>query len=260
MSAMDERALLQKAGEVFAKGPRLIELSGVGRVIFVGDTHGDLEATQRVIERYFQPKTVLVFLGDYIDRGPNSQENLEYLLQLKVDHPEQLYLLQGNHEAWQKSPFYPADFWESLSSTQQALYAETLARLPWAVATPNGLLALHGALPAVKRLTDIHSIAFGSEEWRQITWGDWQDAPGHFLGNYGGRPQFGRDHFERQMERFGKKVLVRSHQPHAPRFMFDDRCLTIFTSSAYGPRERLVAVATLDQEIQTVRDLVIEAI
>lgn len=260
MSAMNERTLLEKAGEVFAEEQRLIELHEVERVVFVGDTHGDLEATQLVIERYFQPKTVLVFLGDYVDRGPNSQENLEYLLQLKVDHPRQIYLLQGNHEAWQESPFYPADFWESLSSTQQPLYAEMLARLPWAVATPNGLLALHGALPAVQRLKEIHSIPFGSEEWRQITWGDWQDAPGLFLGDYGGRPQFGRDYFYQQMERFQKKVLVRSHQPHAPRFMFDDRCLTIFTSSAYGPKERLVAIVSLDHEIETARDLAIEVV
>ncbi len=256
---MNERSLLQQAGELFAQEPRLIELSGFDRAIFIGDTHGDLEATQLIIARYFQPEIALVFLGDYVDRGPHSRENLEYLLTLKVEQPRHIYLLQGNHEAWKEASFYPADFWENLNPEQQALYAETLARLPWATATPNGLLALHGALPAVERLKDINSIAFGSEEWRQLTWGDWQDAPGHSLGNYGGRPQFGQDHFERQMERFGKKVLVRSHQPHAPRFMFDDRCLTIFTSSAYGSRERLVAIASLDQEIQTAQDLVIES-
>lgn len=258
MPAMNEQALLQQAGEVFAKEPRLIELTDAERVVFVGDTHGDLEASQLVIGKYFQPGTVLVFLGDYVDRGPHSRENLLYLLGLKVEHPKRVYLLQGNHEAWRDFPFYPADFWESLNPKELALYGETVAQLPWAVATANGLLALHAALPALSDLKAIPSIAYGSEEWWPITWGDWQDVPGHSLGDHGGRPQFGRDYFEQQMGCFQKKVLVRGHQSNAPLFLFDDRCLTIFTSSAYAYRGRQVVIASLDQEIQTGRDLRIE--
>ena len=260
MPKMNERALLQAAGEIFRAEPRLIELNGVDRAIFVGDTHGDLEATQRVIERYFQPGTALVFLGDYVDRGPHSRENLTCLLTLKVANPKQIYLLQGNHDAWQDAPFYPAEFWESLSSKEQTLYAETLAQLPWALATPNGMLALHGALPAVDNLKKINSIVFGSEEWQQITWGDWQDAPGYFLGDHGGRPQFGREYFQRQMERLKRTVLVRGHQSRAPTFLFDDRCLTIFTSCAYSSHKRQVAIASLDQEVRTARDLILESV
>lgn len=260
MTRMDERELLHTAGEIFRAEPRLIGLSGVERVVFVGDTHGDLEATQLVIARYFQRGTALVFLGDYVDRGPHSRENLECLLALKVERPEQIYLLQGNHDAWKEGSFRPAEFWESLNAKEQALYAETLAQLPWALATPNGILALHGALPGVKDLKEINSIDFGSEEWQQITWGDWQEAPGYFLGDSGGRPQFGRDYFLHQMERLTMKVLVRGHQSRAPTFLFDDRCLTIFTSSAYSHRERQVAIVSLDQEIQTARDLILESV
>jgi predicted phosphodiesterase len=252
---MDERMLLQRAGEIFAREPRLIELKEFQHVVFVGDTHGDLEATQRVIERYVRSGTAIVFLGDYVDRGPHSRGNLQYLLQLKIEYPQQLYLLQGNHEVWRDYPGHPADFWESLPPEELELYAEPLAQLPWAVSTPNGLLALHGALPAVNDLRAIHDIVYGSQEWWQITWGDWQDAPGHFLGDHGGRPQFGRDYFKRQMERFQKNVLVRGHQSNAPLLLFDDRCLTLFTSSAYGWRGRQIAIAHLDCEVRTARDL-----
>ena len=260
MPRMNEQALLQQAREIFESEPRLIELADAERVVFVGDTHGDLEATQLVAERYFQPGTTLVFLGDYVDRGPYSRENLQYLLQLKVENPKQIYLLQGNHDAWQDAPFYPASFWESLNSKEQALYAETLAQLPWALATANGMLALHGALPAVDSLKKINSIVFGSEEWWPMVWGDWQESIGFVLGDRGGRPQFGRDYFQQQMGCFQKKVLVRGHQSNAPLFLFDDRCLTIFTSSAYAHRGRQVAIASLDQEIRTARDLVIESV
>jgi predicted phosphodiesterase len=259
---MDERTLLQNCEKLFEREPRLIRLQGgtIERVVFVGDTHGDLDASERVLERYLHPKTVIVFLGDYVDRGPHSRENLQLLLKTKLEHPDRVYLLQGNHEGFNVMPFYPADFWESLDPALRELYAETLAKLPYSVALSNGILGLHGALPAVKTLVDMNGIELGSEDWQAIVWGDWQDAEGTFLGDYGGRPQFGREHFQRQMERFGMRVLVRSHQPNAPLYLFDDRCLTIFTSHAYGPRERTVAIVPLGQEIQTSLDLVLEGV
>jgi hypothetical protein len=36
--------------------------------------------------------------------------------------------------------------------------------------------------------------------------------------------------------------------------MYDDRCLTIFTSSAYS-KERVIVIADLSKEIKTARDL-----
>jgi len=74
-----------------------------------------------------------------------------------------------------------------------------------------------------------------------------------------GRPQFGKDYFEDKMKKFGKNVLIRSHDPKARTIMYNKRCLTIFTSEAYH-RERTVAIADLDKEIKTTDDLRIEEI
>lgn len=257
---MNESELLQKIQKLFEREPKLIELSEAKLAVFVGDTHGDLDATQRVIEKYLKPENFIIFLGDYVDRGPHSLENILYLLSLKLEHPQNLYLLQGNHEGWKAFPFSPADFWESLGSERAALFAEVCSKMPLAVSAPNGILALHGALPDVEKLVDIHRIAFGSKQWQQITWGDWQEAPGHSLGDYGGRPQFGRDYFEATRRRFSKQILIRSHQPHAPLFMYDRKCLTIFTSSAYGSRVRRIAKASLDRAIKKADELEIEVI
>ena len=257
-----------------AEEPKIIEIKKAKRVIFVGDTHGDWEASQKIIKDYLKPENKIVFLGDYVDRGPYSRENLDFLLKVKAKNPTQIYLLQGNHEGHRILKFFPAEFWESLSEVDYKKYSSIVEKFPLAVVTKD-VIALHGVLPNCST-PDVEQIRLGSEEWRQITWGDFvdehlfistlrsarvSDEPGEYLGvdPFTGRPQFGRDYFFKMMERFKKKVLIRSHQSTSPLFMFEDRCLTIFTSSAYA-RERTIAIADLTKEIKTAKDLEIKII
>ena len=240
--------------------PKLIEIKRAKKIIFVGDTHGDLEASQKVIKNYLKPGNKIVFLGDYVDRGPKSKENLDFLLETKKKNLNQLYLLQGNHEGHHILKFSPAEFWESLNKEDYQKYCSIVEKFPLIVITKD-IIALHGGLPDIKStnpglLDKINRIKLGSEEWLQITWGDFVEKPGGSLGidPFSGRPQFGRDYFLKLMERLGKKVLIRSHDPKAPLFMFNDRCLTIFTSSAYK-KERVIAITDLSKKIKTAKDL-----
>ena len=68
----------------------------VGPVTYViGDIHGCLRPLQRLLEKIApQPGDEVVFIGDYIDRGPQSREVVEYLLGL----PYRSVFLLGNHE------------------------------------------------------------------------------------------------------------------------------------------------------------------
>lgn len=252
--------LLLEAEERFEAEKNLIRLKS-GRAIFVGDTHGDFDASKKVIASYLRPENKVIFLGDYVDRGPESLENINYLLSLKLAYPEDLFLLMGNHEAYGITPFHPADFWARLDREMHQRYASVLTKLPLVVCTENGVIALHGALPDVENVEGIDEIVIGSEEWRQITWGDWQETSGAFLGDdmFTGRPQFGEDYFKEIMARFGKNILLRSHQPTAQRAMFNGRCLTIFTSSAYVP-SRTIAIVDLGRRVMTVEDVSVEAI
>ncbi len=247
--------LLAKAQELFRQQGRLIHLPRDVPVVFVGDTHGDREASERVLSRFPPRDHVLVFLGDYVDRGPDSAGNLALLLRAKLQQPERVFLLMGNHEAWLVSPFSPADFWQSLSPGEREEIAAGLAALPFSAWHPAGVLGLHGAFPDVDALPEIENIGLGSSQWRKITWGDWLDVPGYSAGDWFGRPAFGRDFFEEMSERLGIKVLVRSHQPNAPTYLYDYRCLTIFTSSAYGGGVRRVAVLRPGRGIRDARDL-----
>jgi predicted phosphodiesterase len=236
-------------------GFKLIEIKKAEKVVFVGDTHGDLEASQKVIKDYLKEGNKIVFLGDYVDRGLFSRENLDFLLKQMKKYPDQIFLLQGNHEGHRILKFSPAEFWESLSREEYQKYSQIVENFPL-VLVAKDIIALHGALPEIEKLEDFEKIKIGDENWFRICWGDFVNEPGGDLGLdiFTGRPQFGRDYFLKLMEKFNKKVLIRSHQPDAPLFLFDDRCLTIFTSSAYT-QERTIAILDFKKEIKTAKDL-----
>jgi serine/threonine-protein phosphatase PP1 catalytic subunit len=256
---MNWEDLFEKVESVFKKETRLIQLPSKGKVVFVGDTHGDLNASEEVIRQYLKKPYRIVFLGDYVDRGNYSQENIQYLLRLKLEHPEELFLLTGNHEGFMVKEFYPSNFWSSITLEERNKYGILFSRFPFAATAQNGILALHGALPDLKSLEDMNQVKLGDDNWDRIVWGDFVENEMDILGDLWGRPQFGQPYFERMMEQYQKQVLVRSHQPHAPVTMFNKKCITIFTSHAYLP-SRTIAIADLEEEIQTTDDIVLERI
>ncbi len=249
--------LLGLLRDVLRAQGRLIHLPSDRTVVFVGDTHGDRGATEEVLDRFDREDHVLVFLGDYVDRGPDSWGNLHLLVKAKLAQPERVYLLMGNHEAWAVAPFTPADFWRELSSSEERALAETLALLPWAAHHPAGVLALHGALPDVDSVDEIAQIPLGSANWRKMTWGDWLDGPGYSWGEVWGRPAFGRDYFQEVADRLAIRALVRAHQPNAPLYLYGGRVLTLFTTHAYGPGTRRVALLPPHHPVRTARDLIL---
>jgi serine/threonine protein phosphatase 1 len=78
-----------------------------GRLVYaIGDIHGRLDLMDELLEKIAedaqatQPaeKPVLVFLGDYVDRGPASRGVVERLIRLSTLPNVQLRALKGNHE------------------------------------------------------------------------------------------------------------------------------------------------------------------
>lgn len=255
---MLDLSLVEEFRAVLEREPRLVRLPPERTAVFVGDTHGDREASEEVLRRYFDDQHVLVFLGDYVDRGPDSPGNLALLMRAKISHPERIFLLMGNHEAWAVAPFVPADFWRTLGPKEEKILAETLALLPLAAFHPAGVLAVHAALPDVDELEEIEQVGLGSANWRKMTWGDWADGPGYQLDpGVFGRPVYGRDYFFEVMERLSLRVLVRAHQPDAPLFLFGGHCLTLFTTHAYGPGPRRVALLPPGTLVRSGKDLLI---
>ena len=74
-----------------------------GRKIFVfGDIHGSIGEFRTLFlyleeNKIISPADILVFIGDYIDRGNYSNEVVEYLIDIKYNYPDS-YFIKGNHE------------------------------------------------------------------------------------------------------------------------------------------------------------------
>ena len=71
------------------------------RTIVIGDIHGCFNTLVNLLEKinYDKQNDKLIFLGDYIDRGKNSFEVVEYLIKLQKEVGcDRCICLLGNHE------------------------------------------------------------------------------------------------------------------------------------------------------------------
>lgn len=72
------------------------------RALFaIGDTHGCVAQLTQMFARLDEVARgdeICVFLGDYVDRGPQSREVLLLLYKLSQSTPERVICLMGNHE------------------------------------------------------------------------------------------------------------------------------------------------------------------
>ena len=117
----------------------------------VGDIHGCLDKVLRLLDElaYDPAADRLIFLGDYIDRGPHSKAVLDLMLQLSHENAKNIFLM-GNHEDnflayiqacktgeshnyWLSEPFFAGGGIATLVSYQPTLRNPTDPRLVQAV-------------------------------------------------------------------------------------------------------------------------------
>lgn len=68
--------------------------------VAIGDLHGRVDLLDRLLERLAREDADCpwVFLGDYVDRGPDSAGVLARLRALQAEQPERVICIKGNHE------------------------------------------------------------------------------------------------------------------------------------------------------------------
>ena len=85
------------------------------RFLVFGDIHGEwnkLESLLAQVEPDYE-RDEIVFLGDYIDRGPEPKRVLDYVMGLPKS--SNIHLLQGNHELMLWNGF--DEFWNLYNQT-----------------------------------------------------------------------------------------------------------------------------------------------
>lgn len=107
--------LCDHASNTFTDEPNMltINVEEDRDLVLVGDVHGQFkDLSTHILSHQLKAKEAgkrdkkFLFLGDYVDRGPQSAEVLTLLMCLKVEYPDHIYMLRGNHEEFQTCRIY----------------------------------------------------------------------------------------------------------------------------------------------------------
>jgi len=150
-----------------------IDLSSYRKIVFIGDIHGCYDTLMQYFKNGLENDVEYIFLGDYIDRGNQNAEVMNWLYSI-MDRPN-VCLLEGNHERWLRDygaqvPAKSSEF-EDKTKGQLILggFDEKKARMFYRKLrqmshfTWNGIevLACHGGIPCMRaNLTYIPTCAF----------------------------------------------------------------------------------------------------
>ncbi|MEM1537791.1 MAG: metallophosphoesterase family protein [Candidatus Nezhaarchaeales archaeon] len=254
--ALTVRAILRKEREkgVFGGGivkGGLVQVRGYEEAIVIGDIHGDFEALTTMVEGAGIPRglgtdRLLIFLGDYGDRGEQSVEVYFLILALKASYPDGVVLLRGNHEGPHDLVASPHDlpyqFVERYGDKGVRLYLviSSLFDALHHALTVNGYLMLHGGAPSGAKSID--DIAYAHEKHPSETSLEeilWNDPVDDVLGTYpsprGAGKLFGKDVTERVLSMTNCEVLIRGHEPcrKGVKVQHDGKVLTLFSRKGY---------------------------
>ena len=97
----------------------------------IGDIHGCGKALRSLVDEISPTKDdELIFLGDYVDRGPDSRGVIDQLIELR-DH-YRVILLRGNHEIMLSGVVFrnldPRSGWEAAEKQPSQATVATFAR------------------------------------------------------------------------------------------------------------------------------------
>ena len=144
-------------------------------VLSIGDIHGDLSALINNLMKYmhiltFDPNCILVFTGDYVDRGSYNYEVVLLLFELKLIFPDRIYLIRGNHEdsaiAHVSDNYRGVNLLYDLCSKfgscgflyvfkAYALTCSIFALLPYILIVDDDKMFMHGFIPKSLKNTNI---------------------------------------------------------------------------------------------------------
>ena len=264
LSEKEAAWLIGESATVVSEQPMLLELSAPMQI--VGDIHGQFLDLLRMFEFKGMPDgsadgARYLFLGDYVDRGPNGLECMFLLMALKIKHPDQIWMLRGNHECAAINRIY--GFYDeckrrySIKLWKQ--FQELFNALPLAALVEAKIFCIHGGLsPDMESPDDLKRVARPVDVpdtglLCDTLWSDPdKDISGWAENDRGVSYTFGADVVERFLERNELDLIVRAHQVVEDGYeFFGDRTLvTVFSAPNYcGEFDNCGAMMSVDAEL-----------
>eukprot|EP01126_Amoeba_proteus_P055643 TRINITY_DN6925_c0_g1_i3.p1 TRINITY_DN6925_c0_g1~~TRINITY_DN6925_c0_g1_i3.p1 ORF type:complete len:299 (-),score=45.29 TRINITY_DN6925_c0_g1_i3:116-1012(-) len=249
--------LIEKAREIFISQPVLLDLEAPLKI--VGDVHGQYYDLLRLFEYGgFPPTANYLFLGDYVDRGPNGLETICLLLAYKITYPENFFMLRGNHESAAINRIY--GFYEECKERYNLkiwkAFNDCFNCLPLAAIIEDKILCIHGGLsPDLKNLEQIRRIVRPTEISDagllcDLLWADPDaDTSGWAENDRGVSFTFGADVVENFLKRHEFDLIVRAHQvvEDGYEFFAKRRLVTVFSAPNYcGEFDNAGAMMSVD--------------
>jgi protein phosphatase len=225
-----------------------VESGKFGKIAVVGDLHGDFGTLKRILKVVDLDADLLVFLGDYADRGPDGIEVIRTVAELRKKHPENVVALKGNHEDFSEDGipnFNPCTLIGEAEAKlgNWGLYFEQellpfIESLPLACLIVGNALLVHGGISS--KITSRQDLEAPSEELQiDLLWSDPFEDKGEDP-NYGrgAGVEFGADISEGVCRALGVERVIRSHQPQLaalkPHVMHEGFVVTVNATTVYG--------------------------
>jgi len=247
-----------------AKHPKPVvwsETPKPGRLILVGDTHGQLADVLHILHQLGPPSAQnrYLFNGDIADRGHQAVEIYMILFAFFIADPDCIIINRGNHENEDMNAL-DADSGGGFSEEVLSKYGLMAYRrfvsafkvLSLCVVVEKEIFVVHGGLARVKALSldyinsiDHHectaphplATAVKDQVFSDLVWSDPTEQPGKFKSERGIGIKFGPDLTTKFCMQNKLRFVVRSHQlPEDGRGFskqHEGRCVTIFSASNY---------------------------
>ncbi len=217
------------------------------RVYAIGDIHGCLDLLEQLLEQIVRDETkrtrvkrkLLVFLGDYIDRGPHSAQVIDHLLNRLPPGFKKIFL-KGNHEVMlldaleDQETELPILFWLRNGGYETLASYRASDEKPDDRETPRELIQLFAARLPAEHLAFFNSLqnSFQCGDYFFVHAGIHPDRP---LDKQLERDMMWiRDRFLFSEKDFGK-VIIHGHTPMRDVDIADNR-IGIDTAAVYGGR------------------------
>jgi len=232
-------------------------------VTICGDIHGQFYDLLELFRTGGEPPhTSYIFMGDYVDRGHNSVETLQYLLCLKARYPDNITLLRGNHESRQITQVY--GFYEECcrkygNPNPWKYCVEVFDYLNLAAIVNGSVLCVHGGIsPSLATIDQIQTIERVQEiphegGYCDLMWSDPEDMLNWSLNPRGAGYLFGSKVTKEFNHTNGLELICRAHQlvMEGYKYHFPDKNLvTVWSAPNYCYRSGNVAsILALDERM-----------